>query len=126
MEEMLTTWKQPVPGSIDTRPVFPIEVTKPIETALIKARTLALQAQQEYARSSQQSMMRGRPGASAPPFRDTPTPPMAGRQPQFPGHAYNIAQDRSYPTPTEQEFRAPSQTPQQYASQQVCHHSVIL
>lgn len=50
MEEMLKTWKEPVPGSIDTRPVFLPEVTRPIENSLIKARTSAIQAHQEYTR----------------------------------------------------------------------------
>ncbi|KAF6821283.1 mRNA cleavage factor complex component pcf11 [Colletotrichum sojae] len=66
MDEMLRTWKEPVPGSLDKRPVFPAEVTQPIESALMKARTSALQAQQ------QQGHGRGRPGA---PYRETPTPP---------------------------------------------------
>ncbi|KAF4872673.1 hypotheticall protein [Colletotrichum siamense] len=64
MDEMLRTWKEPVPGSLDKRPVFAPEVTQPIESALMKARTSALQAQQGRGR--------GRPGA---PYRETPTPP---------------------------------------------------
>ncbi|RDW83105.1 hypothetical protein BP5796_04596 [Coleophoma crateriformis] len=79
MDEMLKTWKEPVPGSIDTRPVFPPEVTRPIENALIKARTSAVQAHQEHLRSQQQLMNRGRP--SPVPYRDTPTPPNTTRQP---------------------------------------------
>lgn len=46
LDEMLKTWKEPVPGSLDTRPVFPPDVTRNIESALIKARTAALQQQQ--------------------------------------------------------------------------------
>jgi pre-mRNA cleavage complex 2 protein Pcf11 len=65
MDEMLKTWKEPVPGSLENRPVFPLDVVRPIENALIKARTSALQAQQER-------MARGRPGQ---PYRETPTPP---------------------------------------------------
>ncbi|KAI8230401.1 hypothetical protein K4K57_006863 [Colletotrichum sp. SAR 10_99] len=64
MDEMLRTWKEPVPGSLDKRPVFAPEVTQPIESALMKARTSALQAQQGRGR--------GRPSA---PYRETPTPP---------------------------------------------------
>lgn len=82
MEEMLKTWKEPVPGSIDTRPVFPVEVTRPIENALIKVRTLALQASQDNARNQQQLLSRGRPNAT-PVYRDTPTPPNAMRQSQY-------------------------------------------
>ncbi|WYZ37500.1 hypothetical protein EsH8_II_001006 [Colletotrichum jinshuiense] len=66
MDEMLRTWKEPVPGSLDKRPVFAPEVTLPIESALMKARTSALQAQQVRPGG------RGRPSA---PYRDTPTPP---------------------------------------------------
>lgn len=78
LEEMLQTWKEPVPGSIDTTPVFPLGVVRPIENALIKARTSALQAQQQQERNQ----MRSR-GARPPPgaqYRATPTPPNA-RQP---------------------------------------------
>jgi pre-mRNA cleavage complex 2 protein Pcf11 len=80
MDEMLKTWKEPVPGSIDTRPVFPPDVTRPIENALIKARTSAVQAHQEHLRTQQQYMTRGRPGTSATPYRQTPTPPTTYRQ----------------------------------------------
>lgn len=80
MDEMLKTWKEPVPGSIDVRPVFPPEVTRPIETALIKARTSAIQAQQEQFRGQQAFPGRGQPinriaQAQAGAFRNTPTPP---------------------------------------------------
>lgn len=74
MDEMLKTWKEPVPGSVDPRPVFSPETTRPIENALIKARTSALQAQHEHMRSEQQLLGRGRP-LSAIPYRETPTPP---------------------------------------------------
>lgn len=94
MEEMLKTWKEPVPGSIDTRPVFLPEVTRPIENALIKARTSAIQAHQEYARQ-QQPQGKNRP--SPVPFRSTATPP------NIPGNQY-----------------AGSQFPPPYGAQQVC------
>ncbi|KAK2044407.1 hypothetical protein LZ31DRAFT_466579 [Colletotrichum somersetense] len=67
MDEMLRTWKEPVPGSLDKRPVFAPEITQPIENALLKARTSALQAQQGRGAG------RGRPPAA--PYRETPTPP---------------------------------------------------
>lgn len=73
MEEMLKTWKEPVPGSIDSRPVFPADVTRPIENALIKHRTSAIQAQQEMNRNQQQIL--GRVRGTPVPYRDTPTPP---------------------------------------------------
>src|SRR2546423_9066676 len=76
LEEMLKTWKEPVPGSLDTRPVFPAEITRSIENALIKARTAALQQQQ--ARDQQDVLGRGRSTATPPGgWRNTPTPPLA-------------------------------------------------
>ena len=43
MEDMLVTWKSPVPGSMDTRPVFPLEVVASIEKALYVSRASAAQ-----------------------------------------------------------------------------------
>ncbi|KAI1388753.1 uncharacterized protein F4822DRAFT_256144 [Hypoxylon trugodes] len=94
MDEMLRTWKEPVPGSLDTRPVFPPDVTRPIENALIKARTSTLQAQREHARGQQQLLGRGRPSSQGVPFRDTPTPPSAHLPPQANGYHSQT------PTPT--------------------------
>ncbi|RAL61575.1 hypothetical protein DID88_009614 [Monilinia fructigena] len=93
MDEMLKTWKEPVPGSIDTRPVFPPEVTRPIENALIKARTSALQ--QEQLRTQQQLMSRGRSAVGQAPYRNTPTPPNSSRQPVYPPPGY----PQQYPPP---------------------------
>jgi pre-mRNA cleavage complex 2 protein Pcf11 len=91
MDEMLRTWKEPIPGSIDTRPPFPPDVIRPIENALIKARTKAFEGQQENFHAQQQLLGRGRVPV---PYRNTPTPPGArpglwqqgpyGQQP-FPG-----------------------------------------
>ncbi|KAL2824702.1 hypothetical protein BJY01DRAFT_230397 [Aspergillus pseudoustus] len=79
LDEMLKTWKEPVPGSLDTRPVFPPDVTRSIENALIKARTAALQQQQ--ARGQPDVYSRGRVG-TPPGWSNTPTPPQnASRYP---------------------------------------------
>ena len=79
LDEMLKTWKEPVPGSLDPRPVFPAETIRPIENALIKARTAAVQAQQQQqSRAQQEVMARSRPMATPnPQWRNTPTPPQA-------------------------------------------------
>ena len=62
MEAIVKTWKEPVPGSMDPRPVFPPDVVKPIENALIKAKTVTLQS--------------GRPAQmQVGGYRNTPTPP---------------------------------------------------
>ncbi|KAL4747186.1 hypothetical protein BDW72DRAFT_183373 [Aspergillus terricola var. indicus] len=79
LDEMLKTWKEPVPGSLDTRPVFPPDITRSIENALIKARTAALQQQQ--ARGQQDVFNRSRVG-TPPGWRNTLTAPqMTGRYP---------------------------------------------
>ncbi|RCI12140.1 hypothetical protein L249_0384 [Ophiocordyceps polyrhachis-furcata BCC 54312] len=76
MEEMLRTWKDPVPGSMDTRPVFSHELVRPIENALIKARAVLM--------PQQPGPIPGRPRSAMLPRRDTPTPPTA----PVPGQAF--------------------------------------
>ncbi|PWY78412.1 hypothetical protein BO94DRAFT_548654 [Aspergillus sclerotioniger CBS 115572] len=98
LDEMLKTWKEPVPGSLDTRPVFPPEVTRSIESALIKARTAALQQQQ--ARTQQDILTRGRVG-TPPAWTNSPTPPQsASRHPSaqaLPGHYQRNGAGHGYP-----------------------------
>lgn len=82
MEDMLKTWKDPVPGSMDTRPVFSHELVRPIENALMRAR----------AASMPQNVMAGRGRGAMMPHRNTPTPPggmrayppVDGQQPAYP------------------------------------------
>lgn len=96
MEEMLQTWKQPVPGSIDTRPVFPAEIVRPIESALLKAKTSMFRAEQEHMRSQQQLLGgRGRSPQLRPdiPWRETPTPPGVHQMPNVGGYG----QQQAYP-----------------------------
>jgi pre-mRNA cleavage complex 2 protein Pcf11 len=111
MDEMLKTWKEPVPGSMDTRPVFPPEITRPIENALIKARTSALQ--QEQLRNQQQGFGRGR--GIAAPYRHTPTPPTTSHPPtQAPsGYPANYTQ-QPYPQASGGQQPYPSGGNQQY------------
>ncbi|KAI1460861.1 hypothetical protein F4805DRAFT_415867 [Annulohypoxylon moriforme] len=112
MDEMLRTWKEPVPGSLDTRPVFPLDVTRPIENALIKARTTALQTQREYARGQQQLFGRGRPMNQGMPYRDTPTPPGVQLPPQVNGYPTHspvpTTNGSSYPHPAQSSAGYPS------------------
>jgi pre-mRNA cleavage complex 2 protein Pcf11 len=97
LDEMLKTWKEPVPGSLDTRPVFPVEITRSIENALIKARTAALQQQQ--ARSQQEVLGRSRGITTPPSWTHSPTPapryPPA-QNPNFPQYGMN-GQPNGYP-----------------------------
>lgn len=64
MEEMLKTWKEPVVGSMDTRPPFSPELVRPIENALMKVRAATMP-----------QGMPGRPRSGMVPHRNTPTPP---------------------------------------------------
>ncbi|KAF4629633.1 hypothetical protein G7Y89_g8510 [Cudoniella acicularis] len=131
MDEMLKTWKEPVPGALDTRPVFPRDVTSPIENALIKARTSAIQSHQEHMRSQQQLMGRGRPVAPPASYRETVTPPNAYRQqppqavpgypptynqPQYPP-SINGQQYPGQPNANQQYGLPPRPSPQQYPQQ---------
>lgn len=113
MDEMLKTWKEPVPGSMDTRPVFPPEVTRPIENALIKAKTSFLQAHQEHMRSQQQLTNRGRQMSSQTPYRETSTPQNLYRQPQpqpqhqqpqIPVSHSNYSAQQFYPLENQQQY----------------------
>jgi pre-mRNA cleavage complex 2 protein Pcf11 len=70
MEGLLRTWKQSVPESMDPRPVFPADVTKDIEAALTKIRTVT--AQQQVQRP--QHALPPRPPSNVA-WRSTPTPP---------------------------------------------------
>ncbi|KAF3940679.1 hypothetical protein ABW19_dt0200392 [Dactylella cylindrospora] len=90
LEEMLQTWKQPVPGSTSSQPLFPADATRKIDNALIKARTAAVQQQQKQMKQDNARFGLGQPSAAASanagPFRSTPTPPMTNGQGQ--GHPY--------------------------------------
>ncbi|KAI0407040.1 hypothetical protein F4802DRAFT_555434 [Xylaria palmicola] len=107
LEEMLKTWKEPVPGSIDTRPVFSPDVVRPIENALIKVRTTALQQDQERMRTQQQLYGRGRP-LQGMPYRETSTPP--GARPPSQLHPYH-AQQPPIQHPNGIPYSQPTQTP---------------
>ena len=64
----LSQVSHPNHGSLYPRPVFPAETIRPIGNALIKARTAAVQAQQQRQSRAQQEMMaRGRPMATPNP-----------------------------------------------------------
>ncbi|KAF2660164.1 hypothetical protein K491DRAFT_674945 [Lophiostoma macrostomum CBS 122681] len=76
MEGLLRTWKQPVPESLDKRPVFDSNVTRDIENALIKFRTVAQQAlsQRQVLPHGLPPRPQTNPMANGP-WRNTPTPP---------------------------------------------------
>ena len=71
LDETLKTWREPVPGSLSTTPVFRLDITQRIVDALSKAR---LAAQQN--RNQQSPLLGSRIAiAQVQPFRNTPTPP---------------------------------------------------
>lgn len=82
LDEMLQTWKAPNPGSLETKPVFPHEVTRPIEEALQKARNAAFEQQRRQAlRAQQEAASRTRQiPMMHPMYRQTPTPPQLNGQ----------------------------------------------
>lgn len=101
MEGLLRTWKQPVPESMDTRPVFPANVTGDIENAVNKIRSVAAQTQPP------------RPVHALPPrppsnvaWRDTSTPPQ--NLPRYPAPNDPRRPAGLPPTP---QYGAPSATP---------------
>ncbi|RMX72128.1 hypothetical protein D0869_14933 [Hortaea werneckii] len=106
MDGLLKTWKEPVPGSLDTRPVFPPEAVRPIENAMIQLRN-ALQKQRQ-----------GQPQLAG--HRNTPTPPQFNGQFGPPLHHQQMyyGHPSQQPTPQQHAFQQmypqPSSTPQQY------------
>ena len=92
LDEMLQTWKSPNPGSLETKPVFPSEVTRPIEEALQKARNAAFEQQQRQAlRAQQEATIRGRPMAQINlNYRPAVTPPLVSGQYRPPLQSYPL------------------------------------
>ena len=87
MEEMLKTWKQPVTGSLDTRPVFNPELVRPIENALMRFKQATM---------PQGQILPGRPRSAIPQQRDTPTPP-GGRGFGMPPGGQQFMPQNGYP-----------------------------
>lgn len=89
LEEMLKTWREPVPGSLSSTPVFPLQATQSIMDALnrFKASTAGRAAQAPLRAPSIVQ-------AQAVNYRQTPTPPQAGQL--YPQPQINVQN----PTPT--------------------------
>lgn len=70
LEEMLKTWREPVPGSLSSTPVFSLSATQSIVEALtrFKGSTTSFSAQQQVRPSSIAQ-------TQALQYRQTPTPP---------------------------------------------------
>ena len=104
MEGMLKTWKEPVPGSMDPRPVFPPETVRPLENALLKAKTAVLQSQRQV--QPQEA------------FRYTSTPPQQNGQFAPPYAQYQQPQTQQFQGYGFQQTPTPQQVPQQMAYHQ--------
>ncbi|KAL8936920.1 MAG: hypothetical protein Q9211_003957 [Gyalolechia sp. 1 TL-2023] len=120
LDEMVKTWKEPVPGSTDPRPVFPPETTRPIETALIKYRTLAFQTAQQQQRQHPMSPygMTNSPYPMTTPhpqWQHNATPPQSNGAYGLPS-AQGYPQSNGYPQPAAL-YQLPYPTPAPYASQ---------
>ncbi|OAL26076.1 hypothetical protein AYO22_04490 [Fonsecaea multimorphosa] len=89
LEEMLKTWREPVPGALSTTPVFPIASTQTIVDSLNKFRG-------QVPANHRSTPIQGQPVRvpSAQPYRHTPTPPQT--LPQF---AQNIPSHIRSPQP---------------------------
>lgn len=115
LEEMLKTWREPVPGSLSTTPVFPIASTQTIVDNLNKFRA-ATAANSRF----QATPIQGGPArvaSSQQAYRQTPTPPQTTIQyppalpthirspqprpvtPTIPGQSYSQAPPSSYAQP---------------------------
>ena len=89
-EELLSTWKEPPPTGIYPMPVFPQDVTRKIETALLKAKTVALQLEQR----------RQREMAAAGLLQHRNTPPIPFTQQQQPEWGGNLVRAHNYSVST--------------------------
>ena len=111
LDEMLHTWKLPNPGSLETKPVFPPEMTGLIDQALQKARNAAFeQQQQQQLKLQQESMARNR---NVPltnlGYRQTPTPPQVNGQyrPPAPQSYTQVYQHQTKPNGSYQQVYSP-------------------
>ncbi|KEF51286.1 uncharacterized protein A1O9_12636 [Exophiala aquamarina CBS 119918] len=119
LEEMLKTWREPVPGALSTTPVFPISSTQSIVDNLNKFRA-ATAANSRF----QTTPIQGAPARVAStqqPYRQTATPPQTSIQypPALPTHIRSPQPHSVTPTIPGQSY---SQAPlasyvQQYSSQ---------
>ncbi|KAF2454404.1 hypothetical protein BDY21DRAFT_374021 [Lineolata rhizophorae] len=110
MEGLLKTWKQPVPESTDTRPVFSHELTRQIENALIRFRTKVLSQQRTTsgAGPGNHQMMHRPPLAGAGAFQNPYNAPPPGYPPGYPPRSSSTPQPLpgAIPTPPQQQHGA--------------------
>ncbi|KIV87112.1 hypothetical protein PV11_02680 [Exophiala sideris] len=114
LEEMLKTWREPVPGSLSITPVFPHASTQTIVDGLNKFRT-ATPGANRYASTP----IQGVPArvAATQPYRNTPTPPQTLPQfaPAIPSHIRSPQPQAA--TPQQYQPTPPVSYAQPYPSQ---------
>lgn len=102
LEELLKTWREPVPGSLQTAPVLPLQTTQSIVDALNRFRATTTPARpQQYPTQLQPQPQAHAPGIihGGQPYRATPTPP---QQHSYVQPAINIPRPAPAPTPQPQ------------------------
>ncbi|RMD39270.1 hypothetical protein DV735_g5859, partial [Chaetothyriales sp. CBS 134920] len=75
LEEMLRTWREPVPGSSTTTPVFPLSTTQSIVDNLTKLRATAAPPPQRYQQTGTVPIASRTTALPTYDYRSTPTPP---------------------------------------------------
>lgn len=122
LEEMLKTWREPVPGSLSSTPVFPLNATQSIFEALNKFKS-ATAARPPPQGIRPHSIVQ----AQGVQYRQSPTPTQMGTPYQQP----QINLNQPTPTPSVQPQyppyyqQPPSHTPVQYPVQPLQNHTPI-
>jgi pre-mRNA cleavage complex 2 protein Pcf11 len=101
LDETLKTWREPVPGSLSTTPVFRLDITQRIVDALSKARLAAQQSRSQHRVPVDPRMAI----TQTQPFRSTPTPPQTFLNYRGPSHTTQIQ------PPSRNGFTAPYTDP---------------
>ncbi|KAF2765311.1 hypothetical protein EJ03DRAFT_354969 [Teratosphaeria nubilosa] len=111
MENLVKTWKEPVPGSMSSRPVFPAEAVRPIENALIKFKTATLQHQKPpqpagYRNTPTPPQYNGQFAMPTNPVQQSPYPGYGSHQPTPPQH-YQLPAFQQPSAPLQHQYNAP-------------------
>ncbi|RVX66780.1 hypothetical protein B0A52_08973 [Exophiala mesophila] len=115
-EEMLKTWREPVPGSLSSTPVFPISSTQSIVDSLSRFRATTAGASRYQGTPVQGGPVRA--AASQQPYRQTPTPPQSLAQypPGLATHLRSPVPSSASPYPQTTPSSYPAAFPSQASS----------
>jgi len=123
LEVMLSTWRKPVPGSMQTTPVFPLSATQSIVDALARYKGVTAQ-RPSHAAIRPPSIVQ----AQAMQYRSTPPPPQPAVPYQQPS-LINFQQQTPTPQPQYQPpqyYQPPPQpTPTQYPAYPPQNHTPV-